>query len=51
MEKWEEKCTMCGKLVHCSTIEYSQGSKVCRECKMITQPADNAAYDRWVNSR
>ena len=51
MEKWEERCTMCSELVHCSTIEYSQGRKVCSDCKKITLPSDKRAYDNWATSR
>lgn len=45
-------CTMCKerKETH-SEIVYSQGDRVCLDCKKITQPADNAAFDRDMRLR
>lgn len=45
-------CTMCKKTKETySEIVYSQGERVCQNCKKITQPADNAAFDRYMGSR
>lgn len=42
-------CTRCGKVSETySGIVYSQGDRVCIECKKQTQQADNYAYDRYV---
>ena len=49
LEELEEDltCTMCKERKERYTdIVYSQGDKVCLDCKNITQPADNAAFDR-----
>ena len=45
----EEKltCTMCFDVKETySEIVYSQGDRVCIDCKKITQQADNMAFDR-----
>ena len=45
-------CTMCGKVKQTyAEIVYSQGSKVCHDCKKITQPGDNAAFDSYMKSK
>jgi hypothetical protein len=45
--KKELTCTRCEKVVETySEIVYSQGSKVCFECKKVSQASDNAAFDR-----
>ena len=40
-------CTRCGdvKEMHCQIV-YSQGDRVCTDCKKITQASDNASFDR-----
>ncbi len=45
-------CTMCGerKETH-SEIVYSQGSRVCLECKKITLEDDKRAFDRDMRFR
>jgi NAD-dependent SIR2 family protein deacetylase len=48
VEKWEDECSMCHKRVFWSEIEYSQGEKVCPDCKKITLPADKRAFDNYV---
>lgn len=45
-------CTICQKVKeHYCQIVYSQGDRVCTDCKKETQAADNAAFDRFQNSR
>ena len=45
-------CTMCGEVKETySEIVYSQGSRVCLDCKKITQASDNAAFDRDMSFR
>ena len=40
-------CTMCHERKETySEIVYSQGSRVCLECKKNTQASDNRAFDR-----
>ena len=40
-------CTMCGITKETySEIVYSQGDRVCLDCKKITQEADNRAFNR-----
>lgn len=45
-------CTRCGKQqeMYCQ-ITYSQGDRVCLECKKESRQADRDAYDRWATSR
>lgn len=45
--KQELTCTRCQETKETyAEIVYSQGSKVCLDCKKITQPSDNRAFDR-----
>ena len=45
-------CTRCGDIKErYDQIVYSQGDKVCTDCKKITQMADNLAFDRYMNNR
>ena len=45
-------CTMCKKTKErFSEIVYSQGSRVCLDCKSISQLADNSAFDRDMRLR
>ena len=45
-------CTMCGEVKETySEVVYSQGNRVCLDCKKITQPADNHAFDSYMKSR
>lgn len=45
-------CTRCQRLVMTfSEIEFSQGVRVCKDCKKETQKSDNLAFDRYINSR
>ena len=45
--KAELTCTRCRKIVETySDIVYSQGSRVCLECKEITNHSDKRAFDR-----
>ena len=47
--KNELTCTMCGDLQETSSeIVYSQGNRVCLDCKEITLPDDNRAFDRDI---
>lgn len=40
-------CTMClGVKETFAEIVYSQGDRVCIDCKKVTQQADNLAFDR-----
>lgn len=40
-------CTMCHTRKETySEIVYSQGSRVCTDCKILTQDDDNRAFDR-----
>lgn len=49
--KKELTCTMCDETKETfSEIVYSQGSRVCLDCKKITQQSDNAAFDRDYHS-
>lgn len=45
-------CTMCHtvKEMHCQIV-YSQGDRVCLDCKKITLAGDNRAFDNYINSR
>lgn len=46
------RCTMCDKTKErYDQIVYSQGRRVCTDCKKITQESDNRAFDRDMNSR
>lgn len=48
----ELTCTRCHKKVGTySEIVYSQGSKVCTDCKKETQADDNRAFDRDMANR
>ena len=45
-------CTRCGAVQETfATIVYSQGDRVCTDCKKETQASDNAAFDRDMDSR
>lgn len=45
-------CTRCGvKQEFYRRIVYSQGSRVCIDCKKITQESDNRAFDNYIYSR
>ena len=45
-------CTRCKKTQeYYFRIVYSQGDKVCVDCKKETQSSDNRAFDRFQNSR
>jgi hypothetical protein len=45
-------CAMCKETKETySEIVYSQGSRVCLDCKKITQVSDNAAFDRDMRLR
>ncbi len=45
-------CTQCNKVVETySEIVYSQGDKVCLECKEDNQQGDNRAFDRDMDLR
>jgi len=45
-------CTICNKRKETySEIVYSQGARVCLDCKRITQSADNIAFDRDMRLR
>jgi len=45
-------CTLCGTTKETySEIVYSQGDRVCLDCKKITQPADNLAFDSYMKSK
>ena len=45
-------CTICHEVKeHYCQIVYSQGDRVCVDCKKETQASDNRAYDNWVSSR
>jgi hypothetical protein len=48
----ELTCTRCKEVqeFHCKIV-YSQGDKVCLDCKKQTQASDNFAFDRFQNSR
>ncbi len=45
-------CTRCNQLkeMYCQIV-YSQGSRVCTDCKKETQADDNRAFDRFMNTR
>ena len=45
-------CTICSEVqeTHASIV-YSQGDRVCIDCKKGTQLADNRAFDVFINSR
>ena len=50
--KKELTCTRCEKVVETySEIVYSQGDRVCTECKKETQADDNCAFDRDMGLR
>jgi hypothetical protein len=45
-------CTLCNEIKEqYSAIVYSQGDRVCVDCKEITQLSDNIAFDRDMNER
>jgi hypothetical protein len=45
-------CTMCGERQEThSEIVYSQGSRVCLDCKKITLPDDKRSFDRDMRFR
>ena len=45
-------CSRCNKVqeMYCQIV-YSQGDRVCLDCKKITQESDNKAFDSFQNSR
>lgn len=45
-------CTLCKdvKEHHCQIV-YSQGNRVCTDCKKITQGADDRVFDSFMNRR
>jgi hypothetical protein len=45
-------CTRCNEAqeFYCRIV-YSQGDRVCVDCKKETQASDNLAFDRHQNSR
>jgi hypothetical protein len=45
-------CTRCGakKEMYCHIV-YSQGSRVCLDCKQITLESDKRAFDNYIFSR
>ena len=48
----ENKCSQCGKEKETSSeIVYSQGKKVCIDCKQVNQGSDNRAFDRDMGHR
>jgi len=50
--KQDLTCTRCHEVQETySAIVYSQGDRVCLDCKKITQPDDNRAFDRDMNQR
>ena len=45
-------CSRCGEVVETySEIEYSQGDRVCRDCKKETLESDKRAFDRDMRYR
>ena len=45
-------CTRCNETKETySEIVYSQGDRVCIDCKNITQADDNRAFDRYMDSK
>jgi hypothetical protein len=48
----ELTCTRCKEVqeFYCRIV-YSQGDRVCLDCKEETQASDNRAFDRFQNSR
>jgi len=53
MEKIERlTCTQCGAVKEqYSSIEYSQGRRVCTDCKKSNKASDDRAYDRYIETR
>jgi hypothetical protein len=52
MKNKDLKCTQCGSIKkYYSEIVYSQGNKVCTDCKELNRESDNKAYDRFITSR
>lgn len=50
--KKELTCTRCGDLKETySELVYSQGSKVCLDCKKETQADDKRMFDQFMNTR
>jgi hypothetical protein len=51
-KKTELTCTRCKEIqeFYCRIV-YSQGDRVCLDCKEETQASDNRAFDRFQNSR
>lgn len=48
----ERTCTLCSKVTETySEIVYSQGDRVCLDCKKVTQEIDNSAFDRYMELR
>jgi len=45
-------CTICSEVQETySEIVYSQGNRVCIECKKDTASADNKAFDKYMDSK
>lgn len=45
-------CTMCGEVQELYVeIVYSQGTRVCLDCKKVTLEDDKRAFDRDMNLR
>ncbi len=45
-------CTRCGELKETySEIVYSQGNRVCTDCKKETQQSDNYAFDSYMRTK
>ena len=50
--KGDLTCSRCGVVAETySGIVYSQGDKVCLDCKKECQPSDNNAFDRDMRLR
>ena len=50
--KKELTCTRCEEVKETyAEIVYSQGDRVCIDCKKITQAGDNRAFDECMNAR
>ena len=45
-------CTQCGAVKeHYSDMKYSQGRRVCTDCKKSNKGSDDRAYDRYMETR
>ena len=50
--KKELTCTRCEEVKETyAEIVYSQGDRVCIDCKKITKAGDNRAFDECMNAR